>query len=76
VAEILGDLFAESNQQYTDIIREKFPDAVKRWEQRPGMVIVRIKPTFVVTGGSGDEPALEILDLENETAFAEKWAHY
>lgn len=77
VAEILGDLFDESNKHYTDIIRDKFPDAIKRWERYPGMVIARIRPTLVITGVNiKGEPYLEHLDLENETAYAERWAYY
>jgi hypothetical protein len=76
VAEILGDMLAESNREYTGMMSERFPDAIARWERRPGMVIVRVNPTFIVTGGSGDEPTLEFLDLVNETAYVEGWAHY
>jgi general stress protein 26 len=76
VAEILGGLIAETTREYTDVMRRKFPEAIARWEHRPGMVIVRVRPTCVVTGGSTGEPCLEFLDLENETAHAERWAQY
>jgi general stress protein 26 len=76
VAEILGDLIAEKTKEYTDVIRKKFPEAIARWEHRPGMVVVKVRPTCVVIGGSTDEPSLEFLDLENETAYTERWAHY
>jgi uncharacterized pyridoxamine 5'-phosphate oxidase family protein len=77
VAEILGSLLGEGNSEYTGIIRAKFPEAVEEWEQYPAMVIVRVRPTAVVIGVSiDDEPYLEHLDLENETAYAERWADY
>jgi general stress protein 26 len=75
-AEILGGLGNESNTAYVDAFRDKFPEAIERWQDRPGMVIVRIRPTSVVIAGSGDTPFLEFLDLENETAHAETWAYY
>jgi general stress protein 26 len=76
VAEILGGFGNESNTAYVDVIRKKFPEAIERWQNRPGMVIVRIRPTSVVIAGSGDDSCLEFLDLENETAHAERWACY
>jgi general stress protein 26 len=77
VAEILGNLLDESVKKYTDIMRDKFPEAIKLWERRPGMVIVRVRPTVVVTGGSVDEPIhLDFLDLNNQRAYSERWAYY
>jgi general stress protein 26 len=76
VAEILGDLIAEETKEHTSMMRDRFPDAIKQWEHRPGMVIVRVRPTFVVVGGSADPPCPEFLDLENEAAYAEQWACY
>jgi len=74
VAEILGNLLGESNKEYTDIIRNKHPGAIESWKDQPGMVIARVRPTLIITGVSIDnEPYLEFLDLENETAYAERW---
>ena len=42
LAEILGALLDEKNKEYTEILRNKFPDSVKRWENRPGIVIIGI----------------------------------
>jgi general stress protein 26 len=77
-AKILGDLFSQKNKKYTDIIRNKFPEAIKRWEQKPGMVIVRIKPNFICVNGAtiDDDVYLEYLDIENKKAYREKWAYY
>jgi hypothetical protein len=77
VAEILGNLLDESIKKYTDIMRDKFPEAIKSWERRPGMVIVRVRPTLVVTGGSFDEHVyVDFLDLNSQRAYSERWAHY
>jgi general stress protein 26 len=76
VAQILGPLVSEETKVYTDVLRNKFPEAIAFWENRPGMVVVRIRPTFAVTGGSSDDPCLEFLDLEEQTAYTERWAHY
>lgn len=77
VAEILGNLLDESIKKYTDIMRDKSPEAIKSWERRPGMVIVRVRPTLVVTGGSVDEHVyVDFLDLNSQRAYSERWAHY
>jgi hypothetical protein len=50
-------------------MRNKYPEAIQRWKNRPGMVIVRVRPTFVVTGRSfNDHIYIDFLDLEHETA--------
>lgn len=78
LAEILGTLLEEKNKEYADILRNKFPDSVKRWENRPGMVIIRIRPTLIATASEiiSDQIYLDYLDLENETAYAKEWAYY
>ena len=77
VAEILGGLLEEKNKKFTDIMRHKFPEAIEKWERRPGMIIVRVKPTFAVTGGSfTSDVYIDYLDLKNEKAYSKKWAHY
>ena len=78
VAEILGGLLEEKNKEYADILRNKFPDSVEMWEHRPGIVIVRVRPTLIATAGetSDDQVYLDYVDLENETAYAERWAYY
>jgi len=78
VAEILGGLLDEKNKEYANVLRNKFPDSVKKWEHRPGMVIVRVRPTLIATAGGAidDQIYLDYLDLENETAYAERWAYY
>lgn len=76
-AEILGGLFDERNSAYTDIIRNKFPEAIENWKDRPGMILVRVTPEEAVfAGGPDEEPNLKFIDLENRSAYAERWAHY
>lgn len=77
VAEILGGLLDGKTKKNTDIMRRKFPEAIEEWERRPGMIIVRVKPTFAVTGGSSNgDVYIDYLDLKNEKAYSKKWAHY
>jgi general stress protein 26 len=77
VAEILGGLLDEKTKKFADIIRGKFPQAIEKWERRPGMIIIRIKPTFAVTGGNfNGDVHIDYLDLKNGKAYSKKWAHY
>jgi general stress protein 26 len=76
VAEILGPLFSEETKVHTDVLRDKFPEAIASWENSPGMVIVSVRPTLAIVGGSADPPCLEFLDLENKTAYRERWADH
>jgi general stress protein 26 len=77
VAQILGGLLDEKTKKYTDTMRRKFPESIKKWERRPEMIIARVRPTLVVTGGSfNGDIYIDFLDLENEKAYSEKWAHY
>ena len=76
IAEILGCFKDEEVKKYTDLFRQKFPGVIEKWEKRPNMVIVRVKPTFVTIGGSEETPSLEFLDLEKEVSYSEEWACY
>jgi hypothetical protein len=74
LAEILGPL-ADPATPGVSVVRAKFPDPVRRWEVRPGMVMLRIRPTRVVLGEPVDgKPALHMIDLEEKTAYGELWA--
>lgn len=76
-AAILGGLYDPAYWEYAEILRGRFPEAVALWKDRPGMVIVEVRPIKVVIGGeAGEEPHLVHLDLENKTAHSERWAHY
>jgi general stress protein 26 len=77
IAEILGGFLDEKATKYTEIMRRRFPQAIKAWERRPGMMVVRVKLTFAVTGGSSNgDVYIDCLDLKNEKAYPKKWAHY
>jgi general stress protein 26 len=76
-AEILGNLSDKRIGKFTEIMRRKYPDAIERWEQRPGMVLLRIKPVLAVTGASSNgDTYIDYLDLVNQKAYSEKWAYY
>ncbi len=76
-AEILGEFTDEDVKSFIEIIRKRYPESIQYWEKRPGMTIIRVKPTFIAIGGTiGDEIFIEYLDLISKSAYAEKWAHY
>jgi uncharacterized pyridoxamine 5'-phosphate oxidase family protein len=76
-AKILGSLSDKNIRKFTDIMRRKCPNAVKRWEQRPGMVLLRIEPVLAVNGASSNgDSYIDYLDLANQKAYSEKWAYY
>ena len=76
-AEILGGLTDEVTKESAAILINQYPEAVARWQDRPNMVIIRVRPTFAMTGASStDERSLDYLDLENEVAYSESWASY
>jgi general stress protein 26 len=76
-AQILGGLSDKKIKRFTDIMRHKYPDAVERWEREPGMVLLRVRPMFAVTGAySNGDTYIDCLDLQNHEAYSEKWGHY
>ncbi|MBU7016966.1 MAG: pyridoxamine 5'-phosphate oxidase family protein [Theionarchaea archaeon] len=78
VAEIVGGLSEERNREYKDFMRNKNPESIERWEKRPNMIIVRVKPLQIVYGSRIIDGCvyLEFMDLQTKRAYAEKWAHY
>ncbi len=77
-AEILGNLSDKKIEPFTDIMKRKYPDAIENWEQKPNMVLVRIRPSLAVTGGdSGNgDTYINYLDLTRHEAYSEKWANF
>jgi hypothetical protein len=74
-AEILGGLFDPANAEILGLFKGSCPQAIDTWRGRPGMVLVKVKPTHVVLGGeAGEEPHLQFVDLEKGVAYAELWA--
>ncbi len=75
VAEILGGLFEPEHASIRGLFEERFPQTVENWRNRPGMVLIRIRPTSVVIAGKpGEEPHLVVIDLERQSAHVEPWA--
>ena len=75
VAEILGGLFDPSNASIRALFEERYPQSIDNWRNRPGMVLIGIRPTSIVIAGTpGEEPKLEFIDIEQEQAYAEPWA--
>ncbi len=76
-AEVLGGLADKKIEGFVKIMRDKYPDAIDKWESQPGMVLVRIKPLMAVTGGSSNgDTYIDYLDLEHGKAYSEKWAYF
>jgi general stress protein 26 len=74
-AEILGPMSSSENKAILEFMREKQPNAIKRWENKPDMVIVRIKPEFACIDGYyiREDSWLEYIDLKKQYAYRLKW---
>jgi general stress protein 26 len=77
-AEMLGNMTSEKNREILEIISEKQPGAVKRWENKPNMIIVRVKPLFACVDGyfDNDDAYLEYIDFQKQHAYKMKWGYY
>ena len=75
-AKILGSMTAKNNEKILERIKAKYPDAVKRWEAKPGMILIRIIPTFACIDGYfiHSDAYVEYLDLKKQRAYRSKWA--
>jgi len=75
LAEILGNPLDEKNREYADILRSKYPRQHEMFACEPGMVIVRVVLTSVVTFVEIDDRLyLECLDLGNEIGYLRELA--
>jgi len=74
-AEILGPMKSGENKEILKFMREKQPGAINRWENKPDMVIVKVKPEFACIDGYyiGDDSFLEYIDLKMQIAYRMKW---
>jgi general stress protein 26 len=75
-AKILGLMTSKENRNVLEMIRRKHPDSVKKWELKPNMIIVLIKPAFACIDGyvENNESYLEYIDFENTESYRTKWA--
>ena len=69
-AEILGSPLDAKNQRYAEIYREKLPRDYETFAHLPGMVLVKVTPSHVVTFFARRQSKygyvyLEHLDIEN-----------
>jgi general stress protein 26 len=76
-AEILGLMTSEENKNILEMLRKKQPNAVKRWENKPNMVIVRIQPTFAAIDGYyiDNDAYIEYIDFKKKIAYRLKWGY-
>ena len=71
--EILGNPLDEKNKEYAEIYRNKFPRDFAGFARIPGMVLVKVTPTFIVSWVRIENRFfLEHLDLENKRAYLKK----
>ena len=78
MAEEIGLMTSEKNRKILEVLRKKRPEAIKRWENKPNMVIIRIKPRFACIDGYfiEDDAYLEYIDFEGKHAYKVKWGYY
>jgi general stress protein 26 len=75
-AKILGLMTSKENKDILKMIREKHPDSVKKWESRPNMIIVSIKPIYACIDGyiENNDSILEYIDFKKRESYKTKWA--
>jgi general stress protein 26 len=70
VAEILGTPLDEKNKECAEIYKKKLPRDFAGFAAKPGMVMVRVTSTFIVSMVRiNDRLYLEHLDLRNKVAY-------
>ena len=73
VAEILGNPLDERNNEYAEIYKEKLPRDFTGFANLPGMVMVKVTPTLIVSWvRRHNRFFLEYLDLKNKRAYLMK----
>ena len=73
VAEILGDLSDERSKEGVVITKKKHPKEFRIFSEIPGMIMVKITPTYIKSWVRVDNKFfLEHLDLENKMAYLKK----
>ncbi len=77
-AEILGLMTDEKNKEILEFLRTKQPKAIARWENKPNMIIIKIRPEFACVDGYSinREAYLEYVDFTKQSAHREKWGCY
>ena len=73
VAEILGKALDEKSKKAAEVTKKKHPKEFKIYCRIPGMIMVKVKPTYIKSWVRVDNKFfLEHLDLENKAAYLEK----
>jgi general stress protein 26 len=77
-ANIMGLMRSDKNKAIFSLLKEKFPAAIGKWESKPNMVIVKVKPSFARIDGYfiDNDSYNEYIDIFNQNAFREKWAYH
>jgi general stress protein 26 len=77
-AKILGLLTSNKNNKILNLLKQRFPDAIKIWENKSSMVIIKVTPIFARVDGYfiDDDSFNEYIDISKQYAFREKWAYH
>jgi general stress protein 26 len=77
-AKIIGLMTSDKNKEILAFLKQRNPNGIKRWENKPNMVIVKIKPSFACIDGYfvNDDTYIEYIDFIKQKAYKDKWAHY
>jgi general stress protein 26 len=77
-AEILGLITSDENKEVFRLFKQKCPDAIKTWENKPNMVFVKVEPLLARVDSYfiNDNAYIEYVDFIKQNAFMEKWAIY
>lgn len=77
-AKILGLMTSKDNKNILEMIRRKHPDSVEKWESKPNMIIVLIKPIYACIDGyiKNGDTYLEYIDFKKKESYRLLWADY
>ena len=77
-AKTLGLMTSNRNKEILNLLKQRFPDSIKIWENKPNMVIIKVKPIFVRIDGYfiDNDSFNEYIDIIKQIAYREKWAYH
>ena len=77
-AKTLGLMTSNKNKEILNLLKQRFPDSIKIWENKPNMVIIKVKPIFARVDGYliDNDSFNEYIDIIKQNAYREKWAYH
>ena len=69
---------SNKNKEILNLLKQRYPNSIKIWENKPNMVIIKVKPIFVrIDGYFIDNVSFnEYIDIIKQNAYREKWAYH